>query len=91
MTKTPEQMALDALDRLYTENEQGLQRLAMSPFFPDCYDQWCLIEYYTDGRPFDVVFEGTEQQCRDHAYENFSEAELKRMALMDWEAREWDV
>ena len=88
---TPEEMALWALYKLHRENPEGLNKLAMSPFFPDCYDQWSLIEYYTDGRPFDVVFEGTEQQCRDYAHENFSEAELKRMALMDWEAREWDV
>jgi len=92
MTKTPERMALDALDRLYTENEQGLKQLAMAPLFPDCYDQWSLIEYQPEGGPsFDVLFEGTEEQCRDYAYENFSVSERERMALMDWEAREWDV
>jgi hypothetical protein len=89
---TSEEMALRALYKLHRDNPEGLNRLAMAPYFPDCYDQWSLIEYQTEGgHLFDMIFEGTEQQCRDYAYENFSESERKRMSLMDWEARESDL
>ena len=87
---TPEEMALWALYKLHRENPEGLNKLAMAPYFPDCYDEWSLIEYLPDGS-FDTVFEGTEQQCRDYAYENFSETEREPMFLMDWEGREWEV
>jgi hypothetical protein len=59
------------------------------PIFPDCYDQWSLCFY--EGRAIETVFEGTEEECRDYAHENFSYEEYSKMFLMDWEAREWDV
>jgi hypothetical protein len=62
----------------------------MSTWFPECYDEWSLIEYQADGF-FDILFEGTEEQCRDFAYENFSILERETMRLMDWEAREFEV
>lgn len=65
----------------------------MSPFYPDCYDQWSLCKYTYDGdhKCFDTLFEGTEDECRQYAYDNYSDKEQTDMCLMDWEAREWDV
>ena len=37
------------------------------------------------------LYRGTESECREYAYENFTDAEQANMCLMDWEAREWDV
>ncbi len=59
------------------------------PIFPDCYDQWSLCFY--GGRTIETVFEGTEEECRDYAHENFTSEEYSKMFLMDWEGREWDV
>jgi hypothetical protein len=63
------------------------------PFFPDCYDQWSLVKYEYDGdhKYFDILFEGTEEECRQYAYDNYTDKEQTDMCLMDWEAREWDV
>jgi len=64
------------------------------PIFPDCYDQWYLVKYFYDGDHktyFDILFEGTEEECRQYAYENYTDKEQGNMCLMDWEAREWDV
>jgi hypothetical protein len=62
--------------------------------YPDCYDQWSLVKYEYDGDHksyFDTLFEGTEDQCRQYAYENYTDKEQTNMCLMDWEAREWDI
>jgi hypothetical protein len=62
------------------------------PFFPDCYDEWGLykITYDGDHKMYDMLFEGTEDQCRQYAYENYTDKEQGDMCLMDWEAREWE-
>jgi len=59
------------------------------PFFPDAYDQWSLCKYVRDRKCFDTLFEGTEEQCRQYACDNY--AEQIDMCLMDWEGREWGV
>jgi hypothetical protein len=57
----------------------------MTPIFPDCYDQWSLMfQTYT-------LFEGTEEECRQHAHDNFGEDGREALYLMDWEGREWSV
>jgi hypothetical protein len=63
------------------------------PIFPDCYDEWGLykITYDGDHKMYDMLYEGTEDQCRQYAYENYTDKEQGDMCLMDWEAREWDV
>jgi hypothetical protein len=63
------------------------------PFFPDCYDEWGLykITYDGDHKMYEMLFEGTEKECRLYAYENYTDKEHCEMCLMDWEAREWDV
>ena len=65
----------------------------MMPIFPDCYDQWSLCKYTYDGdhKYIDTLFEGTEEECRQYAYDNYTDKEQTDMCLMDWEAREWDV
>jgi monomeric isocitrate dehydrogenase len=40
---------------------------------------------------YEMLFEGTEDQCRQYAYENYTDKEYYQMCLMDWEAREWEV
>jgi hypothetical protein len=40
---------------------------------------------------FDTLFEGTEEQCRQYAYENYTDKEQTDMCLMDWEGRDWQV
>ena len=40
---------------------------------------------------YEMIFEGTEKECRQYAYENYTDKEQTNMCLMDWEAREWDV
>jgi len=65
----------------------------MSPIFPDCYDEWglyCVI-YDGDHKMYDTLYEGTEEQCREYAYENYTDKEQTDMILMDWEGREWEV
>jgi len=57
----------------------------MSPFFPDCYDEWSLM----CGN--DTLFEGTEDACREFAYRSLTDEELEQVYLMDWEGREWTV
>ena len=59
------------------------------PIFPDCYDEWSLCRY--DERVIVTFYEGTEEECRDYARENFPYEEYSKMFLMDWEGREWDV
>lgn len=65
----------------------------MSPIFPDCYDEWGLygIIYDGDHKMYDTLYEGTEEQCREYAYENYTDKEQTDMILMDWEGREWEV
>ena len=33
----------------------------------------------------------TEEECRQYAYDNYTDKEQGEMCLMDWEAREWCV
>jgi hypothetical protein len=40
---------------------------------------------------YEMLFEGTEEECRQYAYDNYTDKEYYQMCLMDWEAREWDV
>ena len=40
---------------------------------------------------FEELYQGTEEECRQYAYENYTDKEQGDMCLMDWEAREWDV
>lgn len=63
------------------------------PFFPDCYDQWSLEKYVYDGdhKMYDTLFEGTEEECRQYARDNYTDEEQTDMCLMDWEGREWDT
>jgi len=63
------------------------------PNFPDAYDQWSLERYacYQDRRVMETLFEGTEDECRQHAYDNYTDEEQSGMFLMDWEGREWNV
>jgi hypothetical protein len=63
----------------------------MTPIFPDCYDQWSLERYVYDGdhKMYDTLYEGTEEECRQYAYDNYEGR--SDMCLMDWEGREWDV
>lgn len=63
------------------------------PFFPDAYDQWSLdkISYDGDHAMYETLFEGTEEDCRAFAHDNYSRDERASMCLMDWEGREWDV
>ena len=66
----------------------------MMPIFPDCYDQWSLVKYEYDGDHksyFDTLFEGTEEECREYAYENYTDKEQTNMCLMDYEGRDWQV
>jgi hypothetical protein len=65
----------------------------MTPIFPDAYDQWSLERYacYGDRKVMETLFEGTEDHCRQFAYENYTDKEQTDMCLVDWEGREWDV
>ncbi len=81
----PDEMALWALYRLHRDNPDGLKRLAMAPYFPDCYDEWSLM------CGTNVLFEGTEDACRQFARKSFDSDELAQLHLMDWEGREWAV
>lgn len=65
----------------------------MSPIFPDCYDEWRLYRVIYDGdhKMYDTLYEGTEEQCRQYAYDNYTDKEQTDMILMDWEGREWEV
>ena len=51
------------------------------PFFPDCYDEWGLykITYDGDHKSFEMLFEGTEEECRQYAYENYTDKEQGEM------------
>jgi hypothetical protein len=59
------------------------------PFFPDCYDEWGLykITYDGDHKMYDMLYEGTEEQCRQYAYENYTD---KPQTLYDLIADWWD-
>ena len=63
------------------------------PFFPDCYDEWGLYKFTYEGdhKLYEMLFEGTEDQCRQYAYDNYTDKEQTNMCLMDWEARESSV
>lgn len=63
----------------------------MSTIYPDCYDEWSLekVVYDGDHKCYDTIYEGTEEECRQVAYE-YGE-ELSDLILMDWEGREWEV
>ena len=65
----------------------------MTPFFPDCYDEWELDRVHRkDGWVhYETLFEGTREECLKYAYENLSYSERMGTILMDWEGREWDV
>jgi hypothetical protein len=65
----------------------------MTPIFPDCYDEWGLYKFTYDGdhKMYEMLFEGTEEECRQYAYDNYTDKEQTNMCLMDWEAREWGV
>ena len=65
----------------------------MTPIFPDCYDEWGLYRVIYDGdhKMYDTLYEGTEEQCREYTYENYTDKEQTDMILMDWEGREWCV
>lgn len=65
----------------------------MTPIFPDCYDEWELYRVHRkDGWVhYETLFEGTREECRDYAHENFLYEEYSKMILMDWEGWEWDV
>ena len=47
------------------------------PFFPDCYDEWGLykITYDGDHKLYEMLFEGTEEECRQYAYDNYTDKE----------------
>lgn len=58
------------------------------------YDSWSLVKYVYDGDHktyFVSVIDGTESECRQHAYEHYTDKEQGTMCLMDWEGREWDI
>ena len=62
--------------------------------YSDCYEEWSLVKYEYDGDHksyFNTLFEGTEKECRQYAYENYTDKEQGDMYLMDWEAREWSL
>jgi len=64
------------------------------PHFPDCYDEWGLYQITYDGdhgKMYEMLFEGTEEECRQYAYENYTDKEQTNMCLIDWEGRDWEV
>ena len=65
----------------------------MTKFYPDYYDKWSLVKYEYDGdhKVFEELYQGTEKECREYAYENYTDKEQTNMCLMDYEGREWDV
>jgi hypothetical protein len=44
-----------------------------------------------DHKMYEMLYEGTEEECRQYAYDNYTDKEYYQMCLMDWEAREWEV
>jgi hypothetical protein len=40
---------------------------------------------------FEELYQGTEKECRQYAYENYTDKEHRDMCLLDYEGREWDV
>ncbi len=65
----------------------------MSPIFPDCYDEWELYEDRTaeGGDRYNLIYRGTEEQCRGYAHIEYAEEERSKLFLMCWEGREWGV
>ena len=67
----------------------------MTPFFPDCYDEWGLYEDQSSvgGDRYRLLYEGTREECVKAAQEYEEEENYDRFPifLMDWEGREWDV
>lgn len=61
----------------------------MSTIFPDCYNEWSLCVNHNG--VIKILYEGTEEHCREHAYEEYTDEERLNFYLMDWEGREWDV
>jgi len=59
----------------------------------DFYDKWSLVKYVYDGdhKMFEELYQGTEKECRQYAYVNYTDKEHRDMCLMDYEGREWDV
>lgn len=57
------------------------------PGYPDCYDEWSLVKYVYDGdhKVFEELYQGTEEECREYAYENYTDKEQTNMCLMDYE------
>jgi predicted choloylglycine hydrolase len=56
-------------------------------------DEWGLYKFTYDGdhKMYEMLFEGTEQECRQYAYDNYYIHEQTELCLMDWESREWEV
>ena len=56
-------------------------------------DEWGLYKFTYDGdhKMYEMLFEGTEEECRQYAYENYTDKEQTNMCLMDWEGRDWQV
>ena len=54
------------------------------PIFPDCYDEWGLYKFTYDGdhKMYEMLFEGTEQECRQYAYDNYYIHEQDRKSVV---------
>jgi hypothetical protein len=65
----------------------------MSPIFPDCYDEWELVQVSRedDWVRYETIFEGTQEDCIEYARDNFTVEEQNSLVLMDWEGREYLV
>jgi hypothetical protein len=40
---------------------------------------------------FEELYQGTEEECRQYAYENYTDKEHRDMCLFDYEKREWEL
>ena len=47
----------------------------MTKFYPDYYDKWSLVKYEYDGdhKVFEELYQGTERDCRQYAYVNYTD------------------
>jgi hypothetical protein len=63
------------------------------PGYPDCYDNWSLVKYVYDGdhKMFEELYQGTEEECRQYAYANYTDKEQGNMCLLDYKKLEWDI
>lgn len=57
------------------------------------YEEWSLVKYEYDGdhKMFEELYQGTEKECRQYAYENYTDKEQGNMCLLDWWGREWSL